>query len=147
MLNTYNVNHYFQDGLVSVGFAECYKEEDFCAQLGSHSGVMFFDTGKISSGQGTKIQSLDAQEISREVLGFLPEMKLLDDETFKVRNFKVDLSSISTLLSNHMEEKTIMNIIEILYALYDYDALIFGWRVTQEPMFCHEVRVLGETEH
>ncbi|XP_063869825.1 dnaJ homolog subfamily C member 10-like isoform X2 [Scylla paramamosain] len=77
------------DGLVSVGFAECYKEEDFCTKLGLHSGVMFFDTGKISE-QGTKIQSLDAQEISREVLGFLPEMKLLDDETFKEIREKLD---------------------------------------------------------
>ena len=79
--------HYFQDGLVSVGFMECYREQDLCSKYGLQSGLMFFDSEKIVSEQGTKITSLDAQEITREILGFLPEMKLLDDETFKVRNY------------------------------------------------------------
>lgn len=85
-MNLHNVQvYYFQDGLVTVGFVECYKEEDLCTKLGLHSGMKFFDVTKIQTEHGTKITSLDAQEITREVLNFLPEMKLLDEENFKVR--------------------------------------------------------------
>lgn len=68
-----------------MGFVECYKEGNLCTKLGLHSGLKFYDVAKIEAGDGTKITSLDAQEITREVLNFLPEMKLLNEENFKVR--------------------------------------------------------------
>ncbi|XP_050723145.1 dnaJ homolog subfamily C member 10-like [Eriocheir sinensis] len=88
------------DGLVTVGFVECYKEEDLCTKLGLHSGLKFFDVAKIEAGEGTKITSLDAQEITREVLNFLPEMKLLDEENFKAIRSRLEFheESVSWLI-------------------------------------------------
>lgn len=48
------------------------------------SGLKFFEVDQIRKGQGTVIPSLNVQEIAKEVLALLPEMKKLDEETFKV---------------------------------------------------------------
>lgn len=74
----------FQDGLATVGFIECFREKNLCSNLGLQSGIKFYADGNIQAEQGEKISSLNVQEIAREVLGFLPEMKLLNEDTFKV---------------------------------------------------------------
>lgn len=73
-----------QDGLVTVGFVECFREKELCATLGMQSGIKFFNLDQIQSGHGTEISSLTAQEIAREVLKLMPDMKLLDEDIYKV---------------------------------------------------------------
>nr|XP_045618759.1 dnaJ homolog subfamily C member 10-like isoform X1 [Procambarus clarkii] len=84
------------DGLVTVGFVECFKEKDLCFTLGVQSGIKFFDIGEIQSGHGTEISSLNAQEIAREVLGLLPEMKLVDEDMYKDIRQKLESHEEST---------------------------------------------------
>lgn len=71
------------DGLVTVGFVECFREKNLCATLGMQSGIKFFSTSKIQSGHGTDITSLNAQDIAREILVLMPDMKLLDENIYK----------------------------------------------------------------
>ncbi|KAG7170078.1 DnaJ subfamily C member 10-like [Homarus americanus] len=88
------------DGLVTVGFVECFRQKDLCTSLDMQTGIKFFASGKIESGDGREVSSLNAQEIAKEVLELLPEMQLLDEATYKVirQNLESHEDSVSWLI-------------------------------------------------
>lgn len=55
------------------------------------SGLKFYENDQFWDDRGTVIPSLNVQEIAKEVLALLPEMKKLDEETFKVSEMKIRL--------------------------------------------------------
>ncbi|XP_076035783.1 dnaJ homolog subfamily C member 10-like [Oratosquilla oratoria] len=70
------------EGLINIGRVECFQDTKLCKTLDMESGVKFFDASKIKEGEGTQISSLNAQEIAKEVLKLLPEMRLLDEDEY-----------------------------------------------------------------
>ncbi|XP_047492349.1 dnaJ homolog subfamily C member 10-like [Penaeus chinensis] len=88
------------DGIVNFGRVECFQQKSLCSSLGMKSGLKFFEVDQIRKGQGTVIPSLNVQEIAKEVLALLPEMKKLDEETFKNirRNLEMREETVAWLM-------------------------------------------------
>ncbi|KAK7081976.1 DnaJ subfamily C member 10 [Halocaridina rubra] len=89
------------EGLVNVGYVVCSQEKQLCSKLSTPSGIKFYNTDSLLTGrEGSKISSLNAQEIAREVLALLPEMTLLDKTAYKNMRQKLESQeeSISWLL-------------------------------------------------
>lgn len=80
-----------KDGIVNFGRIECFNQKTLCASLGMESGLKFYENDQFWDDRGTVIPSLNVQEIAKEVLALLPEMKKLDEETFKVSEMKIGL--------------------------------------------------------
>ncbi|KAK7113286.1 dnaJ homolog subfamily C member 10-like [Littorina saxatilis] len=71
------------DGLVKVGTIDCLKSGDLCTKLGhQHSTYLYTDADHVGK-QGLEISSLVAQDILSTVLHQLPEVTLLDTDTFQ----------------------------------------------------------------
>ena len=57
--------------------------------MGIDYGTHFFKPGAVQKGKAVSIMSLDAKEITKLVLHQLPDVTVLDKETYKVSHRKV----------------------------------------------------------
>ncbi|CAI2295959.1 unnamed protein product [Caenorhabditis sp. 36 PRJEB53466] len=71
------------DGLANVATIDCSAEETLCSKFEQTSGVMYFPARKLQKKHQQNIESMDAQEITKQVIEYLDEIPMIEQESLQ----------------------------------------------------------------
>jgi len=66
----------------------CHADPDVCRQLKPQSSILFYQAEQFPWNDSYSITTLNLKEIVSQVLGLLPDLSLITDDQFNVRQFK-----------------------------------------------------------
>ena len=70
--------------MVFIGFVDCSSKEISCEDSGLESSIVFLPAGNVSLNEAVEVNSLNYEEIAKQVLVQLPDAELIDEEMLKV---------------------------------------------------------------
>ncbi|XP_063220307.1 dnaJ homolog subfamily C member 10-like [Bacillus rossius redtenbacheri] len=87
------------ENFVSVGVINCRDYEELCSSFQSHTDIILW-TSAVGNANASfhSVESLEPRDITIEVLGYLPDIKLLEEDSFEDMRMQLRLGSSTAWL-------------------------------------------------